>query len=136
MMQLGDLVFVGLLSLCECFSVRAGLAMRELGESNLSIAIHRGPAMVATLNDHLDYFGATVSTAEQLLATAPQRGSATQLVVSNAIAMDEAVAETIAARQLVFRVEQQLSTTPQVWPHRVFASEPSNEGRKEEEIVR
>ncbi len=113
-------------------AVRAGLAMRELGESDLSIAIHRGPAMVATLNDHLDYFGATVSTAEQLLAMAPQRGSATQLVVSNAIAMDEAVAETIAARQLVFRVEQQLSTTPQVWPHRVFASGPSNEGRKEE----
>ena len=113
-------------------AVRAGLAMRELGESDLSIAIHRGPAMVATLNDHLDYFGATVSTAEQLLATAPQRGSATQLIVSNAIAMDEAVAETIAARQLVFRVEQQLSTTPQVWPHRVFASGPSNEGRKKE----
>ena len=117
-------------------AVRAGLAMRELGESDLSIAIHRGPAMVATLNDHLDYFGATVSTAEQLLATAPQRGSATQLVVSNTIAMDEAVAETIAARQLAIRVEQQLSTNPQVWSHRVFASGPSNEGRKEEEIVR
>ena len=100
-------------------AMRAGLAMRELGESDLSIAIHRGPAMVATLNDHLDYFGATVSTAEQLLATAPHRGSAAELVVSNAIAMDEAVAETVAARQLAFLVEQQLTTAPQVWPHRV-----------------
>ena len=100
-------------------AIRAGLAMRELGESDLSIAIHRGPAMVATLNDHLDYFGATVSTAEQLLATTPQHGSAAQLVVSNAIAMDEAVAETVAARQLAFLVEQQLATAPQVWLHRV-----------------
>lgn len=100
-------------------AMRAGLAMRELNESDLSIAIHRGPAMVATLNDHLDYFGATVSTAEQLLATAPQHGSAAQLVVSNAIAMDEAVAETVAARQLAFLVEQQLATAPQVWLHRV-----------------
>ena len=137
-------------------AVRAGLAMRELGESGLSIAIHRGPAMVATLNDHLDYFGATVSTAEQLLAmtsqracedlrgigfqpvefarkhdrleayptksSQPQRDSAAQLVVSNSIAMDEAVAETIAARQLAFRIEQPLSSAPQVWPHRVQPS--------------
>ncbi len=100
-------------------AVRAGLAMRELGESDLSIAIHRGPAMVATLNDHLDYFGATVSTAEQLLATATQRSSIAQLVVSNSIAADEAVAETIAARQLALFVEHQLSTSPQVWLHRV-----------------
>ena len=100
-------------------AIRAGLAMRELNESDLSIAIHRGPAMVATLNEHLDYFGATVSTAEQLLATAPHHGSAAQLVVSNAIAMDEAVAETVAARQLAFLVEQQLATAPQVWLHRV-----------------
>ncbi len=100
-------------------AIRAGLAMRELGESDLSIAIHRGPAMVATLNDHLDYFGATVSTVEQLLASTPQRGSAPQLVVSNAIAMDEAVAETVAARQLAFLVENQLATAPQVWRHRV-----------------
>ncbi len=100
-------------------AVRAGLAMRELGESDLSIAIHRGPAMVATLNDHLDYFGATVSTAEQLLATALRRDSTAQLVVSNSIAADEAVAETIAARQLALLVEHQLSTSPQVWLHRV-----------------
>jgi serine/threonine protein kinase/class 3 adenylate cyclase len=98
---------------------RAGLAMRELGEADLSIAIHRGPAMVATLNDHLDYFGATVSTAEQLLATAPRDGSATQLVVSNSIASDESVAETVSARQLALLVQPSLSTVPPVWPHRV-----------------
>jgi class 3 adenylate cyclase len=100
-------------------AMRAGLAMRELKESDLSIAIHRGPAMVATLNDHLDYFGATVSMAEQLLATIPQEGSAAQLVVSNTIAMDEAVAEAVATRQLALLVEQQLTTDPQVWRHRV-----------------
>ena len=100
-------------------AVRAGLAMRELAESDLSVAIHRGPAMVATLNDHLDYFGATVGTTEELLASAPQRDSFAQLVVSNSIAMDEAVAETIAARHLAFFVGHQLSMTPQVWLHRV-----------------
>ena len=107
-------------------AVRAGLAMRELGETDLSIAIHRGPAMVATLNEHLDYFGATVSTAEQLLvmATAPHGESAAQLVVSNAIATDETVAETVAARQLVFLVENQLPTAPQVWLHRVQPLQP------------
>ena len=101
---------------------RHRLAMRELNEPNLRVAVHRGPAMVATINDHLDYFGATISTAEQLLATA-QHGSATQLVVSNAIAMDEAVAETIAARQLAFLVEHQLPEAPQVWLHRVQPAE-------------
>ena len=100
-------------------AVRAGLAMRELGEPDLRIAIHRGPAMVATLNDQLDYFGATVSTTEQLLETAAQQNSTAELVVSNAIAMDEAVAETVAARQLVFLIEQQLPATPHIWRHRV-----------------
>jgi len=100
-------------------ALRAGLIMQDLGESDLSIAIHRGPAMVATLNDHLDYFGATVSTAEQLLSIAKQSGSGTQLVVSNAIAMDESIAQTIASRKLVFLVEQQLATYPPIWLHRV-----------------
>ena len=79
--------------------------------------------MVATLNDHLDYFGATVSTAEHLLAMTQGSDSATQLVVSNSIAMDEAVAETIAARQLAFRIEQPLSNAPHVWLHRVLPIE-------------
>jgi serine/threonine protein kinase len=100
-------------------AMRAGLIMRELGESDLSIAIHRGPAMVATLNDHLDYFGATVSTAEQLLTIASQNSSGAQLVVSNAMAMDESVAEIVTAKRLAFLVEQQLAASPPAWLHRV-----------------
>jgi serine/threonine protein kinase/class 3 adenylate cyclase len=106
-------------------AVRAGLAMRDLKESGLCIAVHRGPAMVATLNEHLDYFGATVSTTEQLLATLPQSSSAAQLVVSNSIAADESVAETIAAQQLAFLVEPQLASAHNVWPHRVHRSNGS-----------
>jgi serine/threonine protein kinase/class 3 adenylate cyclase len=55
-------------------AVRAGLAFQEAlakGETTrelrLRVAIHSGPAMAVTLNEHLDYFGTTVSTASQLL---------------------------------------------------------------------
>jgi class 3 adenylate cyclase len=35
------------------------------------LALHRGPALVTTINDRLDYFGETIHTARQLLDAAP-----------------------------------------------------------------
>ena len=47
-------------------------AVLAAGETTRSLriraAVHRGPAMAATLNDHLDYFGATVREAMLLPA--------------------------------------------------------------------
>jgi class 3 adenylate cyclase len=47
----------------------------DLGtEARLCVAVHRGPAMVATFNDRLGYFGATVRQVEQLAEGLPQGG--------------------------------------------------------------
>jgi class 3 adenylate cyclase len=43
------------------------LAANEItGKLKVGVAVHRGPALAATMNDHLDYFGSTVSQALQL----------------------------------------------------------------------
>src|SRR5262249_20331251 len=51
-------------------AVRAALqaARRRLAANQLRtrVAVHRGPALAATINDHLDYFGTTVSLSMQL----------------------------------------------------------------------
>jgi serine/threonine protein kinase/class 3 adenylate cyclase len=62
----------------------------------LRVAIHRGPALAATLNDHLDYFGTTVRQALQLPAFAG--GGA--VVLSAAVCADPAVAALLAERGL------------------------------------
>jgi class 3 adenylate cyclase len=52
---------------------RALGALLELeagGEPGLKLALHRGPARAATINEQLDYFGATVRQALALLALA------------------------------------------------------------------
>jgi len=71
----------------------AGEATRDLA---LRVAVHRGPAMVATLNDHLDYFGSTVSVASRL--TRPARGG--QVVLTRPVASDPRVAAILAERGL------------------------------------
>src|SRR5206468_291467 len=48
----------------------------------LRVGVHRGSAMVATLNDHLDYFGTTVSIAS-LLPTLARGG---QIVLTRPVA--------------------------------------------------
>jgi serine/threonine protein kinase/class 3 adenylate cyclase len=58
---------------------------------SLRIAVHRGPAMAATLNDHLDYFGATVQRAHWLLAET-QDG---EILLSQAVAADPDVADLL-----------------------------------------
>ena len=62
----------------------------------LCIAVHRGPAMAATLNAHLDYFGITVTQTAELIALA--RGG--DLIVSESIASDPSVAELLSGRGL------------------------------------
>ncbi len=54
-------------------AAKAGVALLQqttAGTSPLRIAIHRGPALVTTLNDRLDYFGTTAHLLRELLAQA------------------------------------------------------------------
>ena len=69
-------------------------------------AVHRGPALAVTLNDQLDYFGATVSRATRLLGSA--RGG--ELALSPSLAADPEVAALLASRGLEGRL---LSPDPQ-----------------------
>jgi serine/threonine protein kinase/class 3 adenylate cyclase len=72
-------------------AIRAGIELgstvpdeaRTLG-IRLRAAIHRGPAMAATLNDHLDYFGATVHQSARLLGQARPD----ELLISHPVASD------------------------------------------------
>jgi class 3 adenylate cyclase len=84
-------------------AVRAALAMPEAlagGEATrslrLHIGVHQGPAMAATLNDQLDYFGTTVHLAARAMRSA-QRG---ELVLTRAVAGDPLVAALLQARGL------------------------------------
>lgn len=84
-------------------ALRTALAMRDLEEPNLRIAVHRGPAMAATINDHLDYFGSTVNATFQLLESLPPPSatpgaepSRPRIVVSDAIARDPQVATAVS----------------------------------------
>jgi serine/threonine protein kinase/class 3 adenylate cyclase len=61
------------------------------------VGIHRGAAMVATLNDHLDYFGTTVSVAARLTGLV----RAGQLVLTRPVAADPRVASLLEERGLV-----------------------------------
>jgi class 3 adenylate cyclase len=46
--------------------------------------VHRGPALVANFNDHLDYFGTTVLQATELL----QRARGGEVILSEAVLSD------------------------------------------------
>jgi class 3 adenylate cyclase len=72
----------------------AGLAVRA--------AVHRGPALTATLNDQLDYFGATVHLAMAL----PLAGRPGDLVLSEQAAADPHVAALLAQAGLRPTVER------------------------------
>ncbi len=74
-----------------------GGAMNDLA---VRVGVHRGPAMVATLNDHLDYFGSTVTAAAGLTRWA--RGG--QVVLTRAVASEPAVAALLQGRRLVASV--------------------------------
>ena len=59
----------------------------------LRLAAHRGPAMAATLNDDLDYFGATVHEARSALRFTPSGA----FTVTRAVAADPQVAARLSA---------------------------------------
>jgi serine/threonine protein kinase/class 3 adenylate cyclase len=62
----------------------------------LRVGVHRGAAMVATLNDHLDYFGTTVSIASDL----PRLARGGGIVLSRPVASDPRVAALLDERKL------------------------------------
>jgi class 3 adenylate cyclase len=63
----------------------------------LRVGIHRGPALAATVNDHLDYFGATVRGALELPGLADGGG----LLLTPAVLTDPAVSSLLRERGLV-----------------------------------
>jgi serine/threonine protein kinase/class 3 adenylate cyclase len=78
-------------------AVRLALDLQAQAEGRgLRLAIHRGPAMAATFNERLDYFGTTVQALDQLLPLA--RDGMT--VLSQAVAADPQVAALLEARAL------------------------------------
>jgi class 3 adenylate cyclase len=84
-------------------AVQVGLDLQGLLERGaatrglqLRVGIHRGPALAATLNDRLDYFGTTVHQAMRLLPFA--RGG--ELILTHAVAADPGVAALLRARGL------------------------------------
>jgi len=74
-----------------------GQATHSLG---LKLAIHRGVAMAATLNDHLDYFGQTVNVASRL----PQIARGGDLILTPTVAADPQVASLLESRALAAEV--------------------------------
>jgi class 3 adenylate cyclase len=60
----------------------------------LRAAVHRGPALAATLNDHLDYFGSTLGQAARILQEA--RGG--EVLLTEAVASDPEVAALLRRR--------------------------------------
>jgi serine/threonine protein kinase/class 3 adenylate cyclase len=84
-------------------AVQAALGMQallaqsaDLGGLRLRVGVHRGPAMAATFNDQLDYYGATVRQASRLPGLA--RGG--EVILTQAVAGDPQVAALLAARGL------------------------------------
>ena len=62
----------------------------------LRVGVHRGPVLVATINDHLDYFGNTARIAARL----PRLARPGAVVLSPAVASDPGVAAFLQSRQL------------------------------------
>ena len=77
--------------------------------------------MVATLNDHLDYFGTTVSVASAL----PKLASGGDLILTRPVASDPSVAAFLAERGIILSViEADVEGLADRFAHRVGASAP------------
>jgi eukaryotic-like serine/threonine-protein kinase len=75
-------------------------ALLKLPASGLRVALHRGPALAATINDTLDYFGVTVRRLHELLRrTVPGERLASQAVLDDPAAM-AALTEAGAASEV------------------------------------
>jgi class 3 adenylate cyclase len=89
-------------------AVRAALGLARLSGVGpisgpaLRVGIHRGGAMVATLNDHLDYFGTTVSVASRL----PALASPGEVVLTRPVVSDPRVATLLAGLGLLPSVQE------------------------------
>jgi serine/threonine protein kinase/class 3 adenylate cyclase len=77
-------------------AVRVALDLPSTAELRPGVVVHRGPAMAATINDHLDYFGASVNQAMALLETV----RAGELVLTQSVAADPIVAAQLRDRKL------------------------------------
>jgi class 3 adenylate cyclase len=82
-------------------AVKVGLDLGETlasGEATKALraraVVHRGPAMAATINDQLDYFGLTVAQTAALLRAAGEG----DLMLSSAVAAEPAVMAVLRAR--------------------------------------
>lgn len=101
------------------FALGPALALGDqTRDLRLRIGVHRGPAMVATLNDHLDYFGSTVNAATQL----PRLANGGGVVLGPTVAADPAVADFLEDRGLIPSiVEAQVSGLAEGFVLRVSA---------------
>jgi class 3 adenylate cyclase len=77
-------------------ALRTALELDRDGMTALRTALHRGPALAATINDHLDYFGAVV----RQLGTMIQRAQAGERLLSQAVMDDPPVSALLHERGL------------------------------------
>jgi len=78
-------------------AVRAGVRLRAETEPRMKVAVHCGPALVVTLNDQLDYFGATLHLLHQL----PRMVGGGELLLTQSVLSDAAVSEWLQQQKLV-----------------------------------
>jgi serine/threonine protein kinase/class 3 adenylate cyclase len=105
-------------------AVRAALALpKEVADPSLKrrlslrAGVHRGPAMAATINDHLDYFGTTAGTALML----PALVAGGELALTATVAADPQVAALLEERGAKLQVfEQMLLGTQAEIIHRMW----------------
>jgi class 3 adenylate cyclase len=79
-------------------ALRGALALTpaQADDAGLRVAVHRGPTLVATINDHLDYFGTTARLATRL----PRLAKGGAVVLSQAVASDPGVAALLQEHRL------------------------------------
>lgn len=103
-------------------AVRVALELSGLTPGDgpgLRVAVHRGPVMVATFNDHLDYFGTTAHLAARLPALAEPGG----VVLTPSVASDPQVATLLHQLGLDAPVlELELAGLPEGFVHRLRRS--------------
>jgi serine/threonine protein kinase/class 3 adenylate cyclase len=116
-------------------AVRAALEFHDLLRSadatrdlSVRVAVHRGPVMAATLNEHLDYFGAAVHTANRLLGVAGDG----DVIISETVADDPQVASLLHARGFTSElVSHDLHATGDFMLHRIRAAVDDRRGSPE-----
>ena len=87
-----------------------------VGELQLSVAIHCGTAMVATVDQRLDYFGKTLKTLEQLI----EAGSPQTISLTSSLTELAEVQSLLQDHQLKVRVIPQLELSDNSIAHVVL----------------